>query len=228
MSGKTSFTLLEQLADGSGTAVWEQFFDRYWRLVYSSARRRGCSEHTADEIVQEVMLAVFEKRDVFHYDPTHGRFRDWLAGMVRNQVAAHRRRPAQRIRAVGGDSGAAKLEQAADRSDTDVVWESAFEEAMLVALLELIRRDMNPRTYQAFELFTLGELPARKVARMTGLTRTAVYEARRSVFRRLDQLGASYREQGRLTQRVKDALAALPRAGVERTLLTRITEMMQS
>ena len=94
----TQATLLENLRDGSDPSAWEEFFARYWPLIYGSARRRGCSEHTAEEVVQEVMLKVFRHRDVFRYDPQRGRFRDWLGKLVRNQLAEHRRRPAQRAK----------------------------------------------------------------------------------------------------------------------------------
>jgi RNA polymerase sigma factor (sigma-70 family) len=92
MNDQTWPTLLERLHNGTDPLVWDEFFDRYWRLIYAAARARGCSEHTAEEIVQDVMLAVFEKRDVFRYDPAQGRFRDWLCALVRNKVAEFRRR----------------------------------------------------------------------------------------------------------------------------------------
>ena len=63
MSGKTRATLLERLHEGSDPLAWEEFYQRYWPLVYASAKRRGCSDHTAEEIVQEVMLTVFEQKD---------------------------------------------------------------------------------------------------------------------------------------------------------------------
>ena len=74
---------------------------RYWPTIYGFARHRGCSEHTAEEIVQDVMLKVFQQRDVYQYDPARGRFRDWLGTVVRNNVAEHRRRPANRLQGRG-------------------------------------------------------------------------------------------------------------------------------
>ena len=56
----TQVTLLERLRDGSAILPWEEFFQRYGRAIYALARSRGCSEHTADEVVQEVMLAIFQ------------------------------------------------------------------------------------------------------------------------------------------------------------------------
>jgi hypothetical protein len=92
----------------------------------------------------------------------------------------------------------------------------------------MVRQSVAPRTYQAFELFTLYELPGNDVARLTGLTRNAVYQARKTVLERLKGLGAGYREDGRLGERVKAALASRPAAAVQRSMTTRIVETMRS
>jgi len=104
MTTSTRATLLERLRDGENAFAWDEFFACYWPTIYGFARHRGCSEHTAEEIVQDVMLKVFQQRDVYQYDPLRGRFRDWLGTVVRNQVAEHRRRPANRLRAAGGEA----------------------------------------------------------------------------------------------------------------------------
>lgn len=228
-SPRTRATLLERIRNGSDPVAWEDFFARYWRLVFFFARRRGCGEHTAEEIVQDVMTTVFQKRDVFRYDPAKGRFRDWLATVVRNQVAAHRRAPAQRVRGRGGDSeGEAVPEKAAPAESADDVWEQAFERTLLAALLDVVRRQVEPTTFQAFELTALGELSGAEVAAVTGLSRNAVYLARRTVLERLKELGLSYRDNGRLDHRIKEALEQQPDPHVQRSLAERMTATMQS
>ncbi len=47
---------------------------------------------------------------------------------------------------------------------------------------------------------------ARRAARLTGLSRNAVYQARKEVVKRLAELGATYRDDGQLNARVKRAL----------------------
>jgi len=218
----TRASVLERLHDGTDPMAWNDFFQRYWPLLFSVARQRGCSEHTAEEIVQDVMLAVFEKKAVFCHDPSRGRFRDWLGGVVRHKVASRRRAPAERCRAQGGD-GADRPEP--DSSDTpDAAWEAAFEQAMLAFLLDLIRREMSPRTYQAFEVVTLGECSGAEAARITGLTRNAVYQARRRVVRRLRELGAEYGDRGPPDETIRAALHLRADASVERSLLTRLEQ----
>lgn len=219
----TQPALLERLRQGSDHLAWDEFFERYWRVLYGAARRRGCSDHTAEEIVQDVMLVVFESQDVFHYDPSRGRFRDWLAALVRNKVAEHRRKPAQRVRAAGGDEPQAALaETESDETLPDEIWEGAFEEALLVVLLDVVRREFNPRTFQAFELSAIQGMSGADVARLTGQTRNAVYLARRKVTQRLEQLGASYRQRGELPKRLQQAMQSQPEPAVERSLTTRI------
>ena len=218
--------MLERLRDPADPLAWDEFFLRYWRLIFSFARRRGCSDHTAEEIVQEVMLAVFQQREVFHYDRSQGRFRDWLATVVRNLVAAQRRRPAQRVRAVGGEKAEAAAE--AQQAAPDAAWEAAFEAGLLAALLDVVRREVSPETFQAFEMSVLGELPGARIAAMTGLSRNAVYLARKRVFRRLQELGASYADDGRLHEAVRDALRSLPGPLEERAVTQQVRKTMDS
>jgi RNA polymerase sigma factor (sigma-70 family) len=228
MNSLTRPTLLEHLRDGADPLAWDEFFGRYGRLIYCYARRRGCSDDTSEEIVQEVMLKVYQQKDIFHYDPGRGRFRDWLGALVRNQVAEYRRRPARRIRARGGASGGGLVEAADGSPPPEISWETAFEDSLLIVLLDVVRREMNPRDYLAFELLALGALSGAEVARLTGLTRNAAYKARRRALRRLSELGRSYRDNGQLGDRVRQALRSLPRAAAERSLSTRIRQTLQS
>jgi len=81
-----------------------------------------------------------------------------------------------------------------------------------------VRQEVAPETYQAFELVALEGLPAADAARLTGLSRNAVYLARKRILARLRELGESYRSEGQLLDRIKRALAAVPSVRVERSL----------
>jgi hypothetical protein len=110
----------------------------------------------------------------------------------------------------------------------DALWENAFEETLLLLLLDVVRREMNPRAYLAFELYTLYELPGAKVAEYTGLSRNGVFRAHKRALRRLSELGAAYRNDGQLGQRIRQAVRSRPNAAVERSLSTRIEQTMRS
>lgn len=219
-------TLLGRLRDASDTMAWDEFFACYWPTIYRYARHRGVSEHTAEEVVQDVMLTVFEKRDVFCYDPARGRFRDWLRRVVSNSIAQRRRQPSQRVRGAGGESGDGRLEPADGEPPADATWETAFEQALVGALVDAVRRESNPRDFVAFELTMLqGRSPA-EVARLTGMTRNMVYKARRKVLARLRELGGGYANDGRLCNEARSAMRSHPGRAVERSLTARIERTM--
>ncbi len=226
MSHDTRPTLLDRVRDATDTMAWREFFACYWPVVFSYARHRGCSEHTAQEIVQDVMLTVFEKREVFHYDPARGRFRNWLHRVVNNRVAERRRGPDQRDRARGGDSSRLSAEPADEHLASDAVWDETFDLAVLAAMVEVVRRETNPRDFVAFELSALHDHSPGDVARLTGMSKNMVYKARRKVLQRLRQLAGDYAEEGRLCLRVREALRSLPSAAVQRSLTGQVAESM--
>jgi hypothetical protein len=134
-----------------------------------------------------------------------------------------RRSPAERCRAQGGN-GNELLEQATVGDAPDAQWEAAFDQAMLAFLLDKVRTEVHPRTYQAFEAVTLGGCSGAEASRLTGLTRNAVYQARKNILRRLRQLGADFGRQGPPDEMIRAAIHSRPSAAVERSLVTRIEQ----
>ena len=148
-------------------------------------------------------------------------------------MAEHRRRPAGRARPAGGQpssgepSGGVAEPEAPDPSPDDA-WERAFESQLLLALLDVVRREVNPRDYLAFELLELRELSGSDAARITGTTRTAAFKARRRVFRKLKALAGTYEDDGRLRERVKEALRLRPAPSLERAMSTRMEKTFRT
>ncbi len=91
------------------------------------------------------MLTVFQGRRVFQYDPSRGRFRDWLATVVRNAVARQRRAPAQRIRGKGGEGGPGAIEPDASLPAPEDDLQAAYEDGLLGVLLDVVRRETAER-----------------------------------------------------------------------------------
>lgn len=227
MSNTTHPSLLEQLRDGGSPLAWDEFFARYWSVIYRYARGQGCTEHTAEEIVQEVMLKVFRYCDTFNHDRQQGQFRRWLAKVVRHQAAEYRRRPSARIRPAGGDGPPIEPEPVSEGAAPDEAWEEAFEGGLLLVLLDVIRQESDPRDYLAFELVSLSGLPPEEAARITGLSRGTVYRTRRRMLARLRELAGPY-DEGRLHQRVKKAIEERPTPARQRSLTRRVEQSLAS
>ena len=49
----TRTSLLGRLKNWDDQESWKEFFDTYWKMLYSVARRTGLSETDAQDVVQE-------------------------------------------------------------------------------------------------------------------------------------------------------------------------------
>ena len=54
----TRYTLLSRLEDRGDQDSWKDFFDTYWRLIYSVALKSGLTEAEAQDVVQETIISV--------------------------------------------------------------------------------------------------------------------------------------------------------------------------
>ena len=54
----TRYSLLSRLQNWDDQDSWRDFFDTYWRLIYSVAIKSGLTENEAQEVVQETVIAV--------------------------------------------------------------------------------------------------------------------------------------------------------------------------
>jgi hypothetical protein len=129
------------------------------------------------------------------------------------------------VQPLADDAPLATVADAAD--EPDAAWERAFDLATLASLLDVVRHEVAPATFQAFELAVLQEMPGADVARVTGLSRNAVYLARRRVLARLGELGAVAEPGAPVEARLRAAAAADDaRPAVERALTMQVEQTL--
>lgn len=75
-------------------------------------------------------------------------------------------------------------------SDLSRVWNEEHDRHVMRRLLELLRDEFEPRTWQAFQRFALDNLPAAEVAKELNMTANAVFIAKSRVLARLRQESA--------------------------------------
>lgn len=126
--------LVGLVAEGEGAAL-EALYARYGRVAYSLARRILGDEQFAQDVVQEVFLAVW--RDAGRWDASRGGFSTWLLSMTHHKaVDAVRREENLRRRHETQDTLSTRDGELARPLD-DEVWSTLRGERVRAALQAL-------------------------------------------------------------------------------------------
>ncbi len=181
----TSLGLLDRMK-AKEPAAWERMVSLYAPLVDHWCRIAGLQDADTADVRQEVLLAVARKVEDFHRDQAGDTFRGWLRTIAQRKLSDHWRKT--RARPLAGDAEAQEqLEHlpAAAASDSDAAALTEETRILYRRALELIRRDFEERSWQAFWRLTVGGEGPRDVALDLGMTANAVYLARARVLARL-------------------------------------------
>jgi len=185
-SPATRRSLVDRLANWSDRRNWQEFFDIYWRLIYSAARKSGLTDAEAQEVVQETVITVAKKADKFKYDPAIGSFKGWLLQITRWRIIdqIRKRQPAtgKQPRSVD-DRLTATIERLPDENavDLDALWEREWQKNLFDAAIARLKKKVDPKQFQIFDCYVRKEWPAQKVAEQLGVNVGQVYLARHRV-----------------------------------------------
>lgn len=184
----TSSFLLEGLKNPANLAVWSQYVNRYRPMLVAYAQRLALSPADSEDAAQQILTEFCRAYQAGKYDRDRGRLREWLFGIARNQIMNFRRRAARPeiqfpVRSDRDDV----FDRAADDHLTSA-WDDEWQNAVLRDCLAVVRREVEPRTFQAFERFACDGLPAAEVAQQLNMTENAVFGAKRRVLRRAREL----------------------------------------
>jgi RNA polymerase sigma-70 factor, ECF subfamily len=155
----------------------------YAPLVDHWARMAGLQDADVADVRQEVFLAVARKLSEFHHDHPGDTFRGWLRRITQSKLSDYWRK----VR--GGPPAGNAAEQlvqlaapAADSSEAEVAQEIQI---LYRRALELLQREFEARTWQAFWRVVIDGQPPGDVAEELGITANAVYLAKGRVLARL-------------------------------------------
>jgi RNA polymerase sigma-70 factor (ECF subfamily) len=184
--------LVARLADRDGGAL-DVLYQRYGRPAYSLALRITSDSGFAEDVVQEVFLALW--RDPSRYDAGRGGFASWLLSMTHHKaVDAVRREESLRRRrqAVTDDTMAMMDETGPGPGVDEEVWTVLRGERVREALREL----PGPQR-EALALAYFGGFTQREVASLTDTPLGTVKTRMLAGMRKLrESLGGGLREGG--------------------------------
>ncbi len=191
----TRASLLIRVRDPADQAAWYEFVEIYRPIILRLARQKGMQEADAEDIAQQVLVAVAKAIEQREHDPKRARFRTWLGRVAHNAIlnALTRRK---RDRGSGDSALLAVLNghESPSGPDSDLLRLERRREVFRWAVRQ-IRKEFRQGTWDAFWLTAVEGRAVEVVAKELDKNRGAVYAARSRVIRRIQEKVTDYEQE---------------------------------
>ena len=174
--------------------AWARMVDVFSPIVYRWARIAGLSGADSADVVQDVFVAVARNIRTFQKQKEKASFRSWLATITRNRVKDRFRSQAKHPKGVGGTAALEQFQNLEDRpasiSDDELeqsICAANLDQRMPARVLEIVKSQCDPKTWQAFWLTTVNGDSAADVADRLQINIASVYQAKSRILRKLRQ-----------------------------------------
>ena len=191
---RTLIRSLRELADGQDEARWARFVELYEPAIRDFIRLQDpdMPEADRDDLVQDTFVRMVPAIRNGVFDPSKGRFRNFLASVVRNLMV-------DRLRANAVRSSAAALAAAERLSGTespaaaellDVKWRLARHHAAVERVFE--RSALSEQSRRVYAMMEIDGLSTGEIVARTGLSANAVRRIISRVRRMVAAVEAEY------------------------------------
>lgn len=184
--GVTSVTLIQKIRSGDESA-WMRMVDLYTPLVCHWCQRWGLQSADVDDVAQDVFVTVSKNIESFRKEYAGDTFRGWLRGIARNKLYEFNRRSGSQATGAGGDDAQRRIAEIPDEPNEtgDDPADAEQISALFRRVLDAIRTEFEPKTWQAFWRVAMDEVSTADVADELKMSTSAIRMAKSRVLRRL-------------------------------------------
>jgi RNA polymerase sigma-70 factor (ECF subfamily) len=160
--------------------AWRRLVDLYGPHVYEWCRHCDLKAEDATDVAQEVFAAVARNIDSLRRDRPGDTFRGWLWTITRNKIRDHFRARKGMPEAQGGSTAQQRLAQIPEQppESSSSGKSVASSDSLQRRAIELVRGNVEERTWQAFWRVVVEGEDAADVAQELGISVRAVYDAK--------------------------------------------------
>lgn len=172
---------------------WKQFVGVYGPKIQFWCRGWGLGQDDAEDVTQNVLLAMARQMRDFEYDPK-GRFRSWLKTVAYRAWVDFLKVRERQAMGTGSDQTNELLHSVATRDDFLGKIDGEYEKSLLEEALLIVRRKTNEENWNAFRMTALDGVSGTVVAEEMGIAVTAVYKAKSRIQKMLKETVQSLEE----------------------------------
>ena len=201
-------TSLEPVAYAPGNTTiwnvsWRRIYDHFANAILAYACRRGLNEHSAQDVLQEVMATLIrcQHGQEAGYDRKGGAFQAWLWGVIKNRVRSVRRKddkeePASPIRHTGEDEDdpAALPEVPQPPPDFAQMDEDEWHRALLAAALRKVQERVTPENFAIYTALLEEKATPEELAKTYGKETNAIYAVKHRCEKKVITVARAMRE----------------------------------
>ena len=189
---ETRASLILRLRNADDMAAWEEFAGLYGPVVFRVARRRGLQAADADNLVQEVLLAVAQSVSRWIDRDDRGSFHAWLLRIAHNEAVDMLHQRATRALGQDGERGQQLLNDVSVRNDISSLIDREYEHELFRWAADRVRQVVSPSTWQAFWLTEVDGQTVQKAAESLRKSTGHIYVSRSRVMARIKELVQEY------------------------------------
>ncbi|GAB5407378.1 MAG: sigma-70 family RNA polymerase sigma factor [Aureliella sp.] len=185
---ETRASLILRLRDAEDVAAWDEFIEIYSPVIFRAAMSRGLQNADAENVVQEVLLAVARSVSPWLERTDRGSFRAWLLRIARNSAFDLIKNRATRSLGIDGENADQALAGLQADSDLSSVLELEYQREVFQWAADQVRDSVAHHTWQAFWLTRVDGRSVDDAADELSLRPGNIYFARSRVMARIKEL----------------------------------------
>ena len=178
----TRKSLLQKLQDCDDIS-WSEFYNLYWPFVCAIGQKLGMMPEDCKDLMQEIMITLFNGQEILHYDASKGKFRTYFGQIVCHKALKMLRESARSSSFLVPTPDASDVSRSNPQTLSDVrdgndqfqkIFDEEYSKYLLSLALNELRNRVEPETYDIFEMVVLQERSPNDVARHLGLSRAVI------------------------------------------------------
>lgn len=185
---KTRKSLIARLENWEDQKTWDEFYQTYWKLIYSVGLKAGLNSDESFDCVQETILSIAKQSKKNMYDPSQGSFKAWLMNMtkwrINDQFRKRKKDTAMSFDETLEDGRKTTIIDGLEDPNgqiLDRIWHTEWKKNIADAALTLVKRQVSPKQFQIFDCYVVKQWNVKKVQETLNISKTQVYLAKHRV-----------------------------------------------